>query len=112
MADEVDARVMNYPAGDVEELPFDHEGSGVIPYPTEPASKLEAVKGFVDGFGLPEGSTASDVLQHIMTQAGHKMTFVNILAIAYMMGADIQLVIYDKADLDMGPAPTTEGEVQ
>lgn len=65
-----------------------------------PASKAAAREGFVKEFGLPADAKASDVIQHIMRESGHQITFGNLLATAFMMGADIQLFVYNNESTD------------
>ena len=62
---------------------------------TEPLDPQVALVECVARLGLPQGSKASDVIQHVISTSGHYILLADILKIAHTLDASVNIYITD-----------------
>lgn len=69
----------------------------------EPGDPQEALKAFVQEYGLPEGSQLRHVIQHVIDQTGHNVSLAMLMQIAWMCGATLQVEITENEEVEPTP---------
>lgn len=66
---------------------------------TEMLTNEQARAAVLEKLGLPPTSEGSDVIQHVISTSGHTCRLLDLMELAAIFGANIQLYVSDSDDL-------------